>query len=157
MSCSEEGIKEAYRQALLKAHPDRKQTHSKDMDSGIPSSEDHIASSPCKDTCAAEKIERIKQAFRVLKDARLRAEYDRQLAIQEKFSVHQEGDLDIDLCDMEQENIGQGDYRYSYECRCGDNYQLQTSDLDPMLLDNGGDILVGCPSCSLLARIRLSK
>eukprot|EP00890_Picochlorum_soloecismus_P000918 jgi/Picsp_1/1827/NSC_05294-R1_zinc finger len=149
ISCSEDRIKEAYRQALLSAHPDRKQAHTKDGDDD--------ASSLCNDTRAAEKIERIQQAYRILKDARLRAEYDRELAMQVKFSVHQEGDCDIDLCDMEQENIGQGEYRYSYECRCGDTYQLQSSDLDPVPLDNSSDILVGCPSCSLLARIRLSK
>ena len=155
MSSSEDRIKEAYRQALLEAHPDRK--HSNDKETGIPSSEGDVSSSLCTDNSAAKRIERIQQAYRVLKDARLRAEYDKELAMQATFSAHQEADCDIDLCDMQQENLENGEYRYSYGCRCGDAYQLQTSDLDPGLCDSGSDILVGCPSCSLLARIRLSK
>lgn len=127
-SSSKEDIQRAYRACLLAIHPDKHDTVDK--------------------TCfhdLAEKIERIKGAYEVLKDPNSKAEYDHWLRWENVFDEHIEVYDRISWSEMDKEDGDVG----TYVCRCGDVFRVPLSDIDQV----SNEYLLQCESCSLVIAI----
>lgn len=138
-------IRNSYRSAILHSHPDKLNT------------------SRC---CSSDdKFLKIQKAWQVLSDAELRVVYDNDLR-----SSRQDGGTtadEISLEDMSVEINGQ-DMEIFYQCRCGDYFSVDSSELESMgfeLLKEGdcvqvrrlgasvASVVLPCGSCSLKTRV----
>ncbi|CAH8332052.1 unnamed protein product [Eruca vesicaria subsp. sativa] len=136
-------IRNSYRSAILHSHPDKLNT------------------SPCT---SDEKFLKIQKAWQVLSDAELRVVYDNDLR-----SSRQDGTTadEISVEDMSVEISGE-DMEIFYQCRCGDYFSVDSSELETMgfaLLRDGNcvqvrrlgasvaSVVLPCGSCSLKTRV----
>ncbi|KIW03200.1 uncharacterized protein PV09_05426 [Verruconis gallopava] len=127
-----EDIKQAYRLALLKHHPDKQ--------------------GPAQATKDKPSIDTIKAAYGVLSDAKLRTDYDRELLLSNDPSAKEKsfhtGEEVVDLDDLEfDEKLGSW-YR---GCRCGEDrgYVVTEQHLENEEQRGGREVVVGCKGCSL--------
>jgi curved DNA-binding protein CbpA len=139
-------VKEAYRQALLRYHPDKVQQSASSQNpttlvEGVPT------------------IDRIVEAYNTLLDPNLRKAYDASLRSSTKSVAHHGIEV-FDLEDFEHHEHADGD-RWTKSCRCGSpvSYVLTESDLEQVDMDQSAlsnglhEILVGCRGCSLFIRV----
>ncbi|CAI0558192.1 unnamed protein product [Linum tenue] len=154
---SYEEIRSGYRSAILNSHPDRSQQNTSDSSAA-----------------ADEKFLRVQRAWEVLSDSRSRAAYDNELRASRR---RQDSSVsgDIDLMDVGVTVVEEsGVVELCYDCRCGDCFSVDSSDLERMgyklsrdrdnvwFEDDGDDasrpaaasVVISCGSCSL--RVRLS-
>ncbi|KAJ4876166.1 DNAJ heat shock N-terminal domain-containing protein [Raphanus sativus] len=138
-------IRNSYRSAILHSHPDK------------------LSSSRCS---SDETFLKIQKAWQVLSDAELRVVYDNDLR-----SSRQDGGTtadEISIEDMSVEITGEEDVEIFYQCRCGDYFCVDSSELETMgfeLLRDGGcvrvrrlgaslaSVVLPCGSCSLKTRV----
>lgn len=131
-AASEQEIKAAYRQAVLRHHPD------KSAALGTPTD--------------ALKYQELQNAWQILKDPATRAAYNQQLALaaaQQQVFVSQT----ISLADMELPSEDSSEHSYTtclqYPCRCGGAYWL-----DPHSIGATEDnALLPCDTCSLYVEV----
>lgn len=111
-------LKKSYKRLVLSSHPDKVEN---DND---------------------ENFLRLQKAWSVLKDPVARKQYDAMLACHE----HSECLLydTISLSDME---IDSNNECYTYPCRCGGTYVLETSDSIP------STVIIGCDECSFSIQV----
>ncbi|CAI0465229.1 unnamed protein product [Linum tenue] len=147
---SYEEIRSGYRSAILNSHPDKAHNTS---DSSA---------------AADDKFLRVQKAWEVLSDSRSRVAYDNELrASRRQQDASVSGD--IDLMDRGGDDVV---VELCYDCRCGDCFSVDSSDLERMgyklsrdrdyvwFEDDEGasrsaaSVVVPCGSCSL--RVRLS-
>ena len=171
---SDQEVKSAYRQAVLRLHPDKSAAHHSPMDAvkyqelqaawQVTVSASMFHTSGCEACChccwpaaAAIELKKAAKALQVLKDPAARAAYNQQLALeaaQQQVFISQA----ITLADMEcqhstgDESLDQSHTVYHhYQCRCGGTYWL-----DPALLGAPDDIAVlQCDTCSLHIEVRI--
>ncbi|KAL3845178.1 hypothetical protein ACJIZ3_002581 [Penstemon smallii] len=144
---SQEEIRRTYRTAILNYHPDKMQS----------------TSTPERELNDNRFLE-VQRAWKVLADPKSRALYDNELQTLRQDTVTAD---DISLEDMNVE--GDGNYfELSYNCRCGDCFSVDSSDLEEMgysFLRHGSEIslqtpgslpasiILPCGSCSLKVRL----
>ncbi|KAG2312360.1 hypothetical protein Bca52824_023917 [Brassica carinata] len=144
-------IRNSYRSAILHSHPDKLNTPRRSSDE--------------------EKFLKIQKAWQVLSDAELRVVYDNDLR-----SSRQDGTTadEISVEDMSVEIAGGGEdeevvMEVFYQCRCGDYFSVDSSELETMgfALVRDGDVVrvrrlgafvassvvLPCGSCSLKTRV----
>lgn len=126
-AASEQEIKAAYRQAVLRLHPDKSAAHRAPADTA--------------------KYQEVQRAWQVLNDPILRAAYDQQLAL-EAAQQHVFPSQTVRFNDMEEAGFtgdpGDPDMLWEYPCRCGGVYLLDdTTDV------TRGSVLLPCDTCSL--------
>jgi diphthamide biosynthesis protein 4 len=131
-----ENIKQAYRLALLKHHPDKHK--------------------PASVSVSKPSVDAIKTAYVVLSDPQLRAEYDRGLRLsrepgKEERSFHT-GEEVVDLDDLGFDGKKGVWYR---ACRCGEEkgYVVTEQQLEDEERKGGREVVVGCKGCSLWIRV----
>lgn len=127
-------IRRRYRAALLRVHPDKQ-----------PQLQSH--DSP---TSASTMISQLQDAFRVLSDPDLRAEYD--ILLREgkgKFpstKVKQRPANDVSLDEFESEEVvgddGEVTFKWTHPCRCGSSFVIKEQELEE------GIHYIGCGGCS---------
>ncbi|KAF2098496.1 hypothetical protein NA57DRAFT_56162 [Rhizodiscina lignyota] len=142
---SSDTLKEAYRRALLRHHPDKSN------------------SSPLKPASAQNTpnqsspkptIDEITLAFRTLSSPSLRAEHDRELRLRKAVDgadgaeVFHTGLDTVDLDDLEYDDDAELWYR---ACRCGQErgFVVDEAQLEKAAERGEGEVLVGCRGCSL--------
>ncbi|CRG90138.1 hypothetical protein PISL3812_07180 [Talaromyces islandicus] len=168
---STQQIKNAYHKALLKHHPD-KATNTR----GTKPSP--LASSSSSTACdGAYTIDEITNAYKILADPELRAEYDRELRLQRKNQAAGGGGggdgLDVfhtglEVVDLEEldcsdslpepTNGSRGeedsDMLYWFRgCRCGDEKGFIVTEDELEAEAQHGEIVVGCRGCSLWIKV----
>lgn len=125
-----DAIRSAYRQKLLQLHPDKAQKKG-----GV-----STPNNQCTDG-----IERVQQAWDVLRDQGRRAQYDAQLAAQqcsERFAGVPWMTISLDEMDMYDHETG--GFQYEYECRCGDVFELAQHQIPKP----AAVVYVTCRSCT---------
>lgn len=140
-------IKQAYRWALLRHHPDKLNNLKPPGTSGLPSS------------AGAEKytIDDISRAYKVLSDSRARAEFDRILRLQQqspqgkvaKFTP-QTGLEAVDLDDLDFDDTQNIWYR---GCRCGDERGFVVTEEELERDAEREEVATGCRGCSLWLKV----
>jgi len=110
------------------------------------------------DAAAAAAFQRVQSAWSVLGDAAARAAYDAAQAVAAGNRISEEVDLD-DLhfepaaagaggaVGEGEEAAAEAEDRYTWPCRCGENFTVTTS-----MLEEGCDVF-GCDGCSLCIRV----
>ena len=142
-------LRRAYRNALLKAHPDKQS-----------------AASSGDQAPRGYTVDDVKEAYRVLDDPRSRAEYDNWVlrnphVLQSTQKAGDEGQtlsadfilgLDVlDLSDFKEDEEGE----WTRACRCGDGkgFRILEVDLEDAEMRGEKEVLVGCGGCSLWVRV----
>lgn len=149
---SKQQLKNAYHKALLKHHPDK----SSPSPSPTPA--------PGGREYNTYTIDDITNAYKVLSDPELRAEYDRDLILQRKSFTKVAGKSDdvsfhtgleiVDLEDMiEQDDETTGSSSWYRGCRCGDEKGFIVTEDELEAEAHHGEILVGCRGCSLWIKV----
>ncbi len=135
---SAQTIRNAYRRALLRNHPDK---------STNPSLHE-----------ARFSIDQISGAFSTLSDRKLRAEYDREL--KQKAGQYESGvkgrevfRTGIETADLDDLEIDEAQSTWYRRCRCGDErgFLIREADLEEAAED--GELSVGCRGCSLWLKV----
>jgi DnaJ-class molecular chaperone len=153
---TEADIKQAYRTALLKYHPDKANGSSGVNPGGYASQADSTGSKP--------SIDVIKQAYEVLLDPRARAEYDRELLLRQSSTLKASNGVDdkekhfrtgeevVDLDELQYDEEKGFWYR---ACRCGEavSYVVTEKMLEAEERKGLREIVVGCVGCSLWLRV----
>ncbi|XP_061988412.1 uncharacterized protein LOC133706879 isoform X2 [Rosa rugosa] len=142
---SYEDIRTSYRSAILNSHPDKLQ----------PTSE------------SADRFLKVQKAWDILSDSRSRALYDNMLIASRHDTFVAD---DISLEDVMAEDAGDV-IQLFYQCRCGDYYFVDSSELEKMgyaLVRDGSklcfeaqnalpaSLVLPCGSCSLKVRILIN-
>jgi diphthamide biosynthesis protein 4 len=152
---SKQQLKNAYHKALLKHHPDKAGTKA-----------DRDANTRVKLSAASSSsvytVDDITNAYRVLSDPVLRAEYDREWILRrnngdknrEDVSFHTGLEV-VDLEDMSYQDGHEGTYWYR-GCRCGDDKGFVVTEEELEAEAQHGEILVGCRGCSLWVKVLFS-
>jgi diphthamide biosynthesis protein 4 len=144
-------LKAAYRRALLLHHPDKVQQIV--PPDGAPERTSQMNSS------SNYTVDQITKAYSVISAPKLRAQYDRELALQsqktgtyssQKKDIFRTGIEVVDLDDLEIDDKNSLWYR---SCRCGDGrgFLVREEDLEEAADD--GELNVGCKGCSLWLKV----
>ncbi|KAJ4860785.1 CSL zinc finger domain-containing protein [Trichoderma breve] len=139
-------IKQAYRRALLRHHPDKAAAATPSVSLS--------ASSPSQ----LYTIDQITQAFTILSSPRQRSTYDANLRLTRangdgSEARFQTGIENVDLDDLQ---FDEGEERWYRSCRCGNDrgYSFQESDLEEV--EHEGVLMVGCHDCSLWLKVHFA-
>lgn len=149
-SITRDGLRNAYRKALLLNHPDKFARNGSDP----------IEVPDARESYHRHSIDKILLAYQTLADPRLKTEYDQKLlsthaqrraAQQEKFEKGTHAGVDVH--DLEDLNYNEENGFWSRSCRCGDGegYILTEQDLEHEIKE--GEIFVGCRGCSLFIKV----
>ncbi|KAL7927710.1 CSL zinc finger domain-containing protein [Trichoderma austrokoningii] len=138
-------IKQAYRRALLRHHPDK-------AASSLPSN-------PKPSNPQLYTIDQITQAFTILSSPHQRSTYDAGLRLSRANNAgdsqarFQTGIENVDLDDLPFDEGGERWYR---SCRCGNDhgYSFQETDLEGV--EHEGVLMVGCQDCSLWLKVHFA-
>lgn len=137
-------LRSAYRRALLRNHPDKSQGQE----------QVHTNKSQTIYT-----IDQISAAFSQLSDPKLRAQYDKELKLQNRSmngAGQKEGEVfrtGVEVVDLDDLNVEEDDGIWHRSCRCGDDrgFLIREQDLEEAAED--GEISVGCKGCSLWLKV----
>jgi curved DNA-binding protein CbpA len=144
-------LKAAYRRALLLHHPDKVQQ--------IVALDGAPERTSQRNSSSNYTVDQITKAYSVISAPKLRAQYDRELALQsQKTGTYSSQEKDIfrtgievvDLDDLEFDDQESLWYR---SCRCGDErgFLVREEDLEEAADD--GELNVGCKGCSLWLKV----
>ncbi|KAL7798083.1 hypothetical protein V8C37DRAFT_368606 [Trichoderma ceciliae] len=146
-------IKQAYRRALLRHHPDKAAASISSASSSVSPS-----SQPGLSTPQPYTIDQITQAFAILSSPRQRSTYDASLRLSrtngdDSQARFQTGIENVDLDDL---RFDEDDERWYRSCRCGNDrgYSLQETDLEEV--EHEGVLMVGCQDCSLWLKVHFA-
>ncbi|EHK15392.1 uncharacterized protein TRIVIDRAFT_184795 [Trichoderma virens Gv29-8] len=139
-------IKQAYRRALLRHHPDKAAAATPAISLS--------ASSPSQ----LYTIDQITQAFTVLSSPHQRSTYDANLRLTRAKSdgSHARFQTGIENVDLDDLQFDEGEERWYRSCRCGNDrgYSFQESDLEEV--EHEGVLMVGCHDCSLWLKVHFA-
>ncbi|KXS94888.1 hypothetical protein AC578_1672 [Pseudocercospora eumusae] len=133
-------LRHAYKRTLLAQHPDKKGVLSPKAQ-GVDTSIDDIA-----------------EAYRVLRDAKLKLEYDRQLNIRkgpgnDAEDTRHTGMETVDLGDLDFSEKSEQWTRY---CRCGSEPAFVVTEAELEKNIEFGELITGCKGCSLWLKVLFS-
>lgn len=177
----EQAIRQAYRRALLRHHPDKAKAAATAA-GAVPISLPLLPNSTSTRTslqsqpAAAYTIDQITTAYTTLSSPTLRSEYDTHLRLtasksnsnrHQAHSAFQTGIETVDLDDLESfstfvngNNDGNGDDDGNEQvewwfrpCRCGNERGFLFSEADLEEAGDLGELIVGCQDCSLWLRV----
>ncbi|KAM0252139.1 hypothetical protein ACHAQJ_007879 [Trichoderma viride] len=147
-------IKQAYRRALLRYHPDK-------AASAVTSSVPQSVSSPSLSRPSNSQlytVDQITQAFTTLSSPQQRSSYDAGLRLSrangdDSHVRFQTGIENIDLDDLQ---FDEEEERWYRSCRCGNDrgYSFQETDLEEV--EHEGLLMVGCQDCSLWLKVHFA-
>jgi diphthamide biosynthesis protein 4 len=107
-------LRAAYRQKLLQLHPDKACMR------------EHVSSAADRTV----ELDKVQQAWEVLRDQVRRKQYDAELVAQEsKEQFEGVPWMSIDVTEMDVYTAEEGHVVYEFECRCGDVFELIPSQL----------------------------
>ncbi|TFB06493.1 Diphthamide biosynthesis protein 4 [Trichoderma ghanense] len=151
-------IKQAYRRALLRHHPDKASTCTPPSISSTSISSSSSSSQTRPSATQLYTIDQITQAFTVLSSPLQRSTYDATLrltrangeATQTRF---QTGIENVDLDDLQ---FDEAEERWYRSCRCGNErgYSFDEEDLEGV--EQEGVLMVGCHDCSLWLKVHFA-
>ncbi|KAI1828003.1 hypothetical protein F4861DRAFT_237627 [Xylaria intraflava] len=172
-SAQQKTIKQAYRKALLRHHPDKKppgspvtSTLSPSPSSSSPPNNTQSKPSGAKSSSSASKsqstytIDQIQDAYSVLSDARQRREYDRQLLLNPSTTspshtrpASTRFHTGIETVDLDDLDYDERTGLYYGSCRCGNDRGFQFT--EAQLAEHEDDLVltVQCLDCSLWMRV----
>lgn len=146
---SQRDLKAAYRQALLRFHPDK--------DS---SSSSHVSTPERSPSKTAVTVDDITKAYKTLSDPKRRAGYDQQLSKQDGSTanppygrIHHTG---LETVDLDSLAFDEQTQTWSRSCRCGDNKGFIVTESELEKHAEHGELMVGCKGCSLWLRVLFS-
>lgn len=116
-----EDLKKNYQKLILLLHPDKIGNEDKD---GL--------------------FHLVQKAWSVLKDPESRKLYDAELICQEHSDL-----LLYDTINLSDMELDSNEGCYTYSCRCGGKYLLETSK------ENGTKVIIGCDECSFSVQVNL--
>lgn len=138
-------LKLAYRRALLRHHPDKKQAS--------PLTKSHSSASK---NCHVFSVDQITKAYKVLSSTKEKAIYDKSLerdirALSTRSKVTQHAG--VDTFDLEELDYADDTDTWSLTCKCGHEraYTFSGSDLESESAQR--EICVQCAGCSLLIKV----
>ncbi|RFU79107.1 diphthamide biosynthesis 4 [Trichoderma arundinaceum] len=147
-------IKQAYRRALLRHHPDKAVAAATSTASSSVSS----SSQPRASNSQLYTIDQITQAFTILSSPRQRSTYDASLRLSrangdDSQARFQTGIENVDLDDLQ---FDEEEERWYRSCRCGNDrgYTFQETDLEEV--EHEGVLMVGCQDCSLWLKVHFA-
>ncbi|WPG98700.1 Hypothetical protein R9X50_00149400 [Acrodontium crateriforme] len=135
-------IKNAYKQALLKHHPDKATIGAGQL------------------SVSDVTVDDISLAYKTISDPKLRADYDQAWKISQANDftatngrVHKTG---LDTIDLDALDYDEASRTWSKGCRCGDTqgFIVSEANLEDHIED--GELTIGCKGCSLWLRILFS-
>lgn len=141
-------IKAAYRRALLQYHPDK--VH-QILPNATANASNPSSSSPLF------SVDQITKAYSVISTPKLRAEYDRELALQpNNAALGNQADVfrtGVEIVDLDDLEFDEKDEAWFRGCRCGDDRGFLFREEDLEEAANDGELNVGCKGCSLWLRV----
>lgn len=157
---SKQQIKNAYHKALLKHHPDKAAAN-------IPlTAKPKETVSSSRDQDGTYTVDEITNAYKILADPELRAEYDRELRLQRKNQGAGDDVLDVfhtglEVVDLEEldcsdslpESVNGSDMYWFRGCRCGDEKGFIVTEDELEAEAQHSEIVVGCRGCSLWIKV----
>ncbi|KAL6895535.1 hypothetical protein HDV57DRAFT_479725 [Trichoderma longibrachiatum] len=151
-------IKQAYRRALLRHHPDKASTSTAPSVSSSTSTSTPTSQTRPSSASQLYTIDQITKAFTVLSSPSQRSTYDATLrlarsngeATQTRF---QTGIENVDLDDLP---FDEAEERWYRSCRCGNErgYSFNEEDLEEV--EQEGVLMVGCHDCSLWLKVHFA-
>ena len=150
-----EDIKQAFRQAALRLHPDKAAAGSTGSSAAIGSTASSSgtgsgSSSSNAAAAAAADYLLVQQAWEVLQDAGRRAAYDRQLALAAAAAAVHINES-VALAEMGAAVV-EGHHCRSWPCRCGGSYLLLEKDAAGAAAGDA-EVAVPCSTCSLHIKV----
>lgn len=139
-------LKAAYRRALLLHHPDKEAASHKgrfQREKGV----------------GCFTVDQITEAYSVISTPKLRAEYDRELALRPRHGgagTGQQQDIfrtGVEAVDLDDLEFDDGESLWYRNCRCGDErgFLIREEDLEEAA--DEGELHVGCRGCSLWLKV----
>ncbi|GAB7345354.1 hypothetical protein MBLNU457_3706t1 [Dothideomycetes sp. NU457] len=140
-------IKQAYRRALLRHHPDKSVEHAQVSKGWSPSG-------------AAYTVDQITAAFKTLSDPAARADYDRKLSLHNheaaasgRSSEETKYFSGLDIVDLDDLEYDETTATWWRGCRCGQQRGFIVTE-DELAEDaQHGELVTGCRGCSLWLKI----
>lgn len=142
-------IRVSYRAAILDSHPDKLQ---------------NVVEASYSNNESGGRFLKVHKAWEILSNQKSRAVYDRELEASRRDNIAAE---EVSVEDMMVEDVGD-DIEFFYDCRCGDYFSIDSSDLRKMgyvltrdgkniFLQTGdaipASVVLPCGSCSLKVRL----
>lgn len=145
-------IKQAYRRALLRHHPD------KATPSLTSSSSTSLPSHSISSNSQLYTVDQITQAFTILSSPHQRSTYDAGLRLSranagDSQARFQTGIENVDLDDLPFDEEGECWYR---SCRCGNDHGYSFHETDLEEVEHEGVLMVGCQDCSLWLKVHFA-
>ena len=143
-------VKKAYRRALLQHHPDKLDK----LDNLNPPRRIHLHSStsPAKYT-----VDDISLAYKILSEPRARAEYDRELRVQQQAPQNKVADSNaqtgLETVDLDDLNYDEGQNIWYLGCRCGEERGFMVTEDELDREKDHGEVVTGCRGCSLWLKV----
>ncbi|RDA93490.1 hypothetical protein CP533_2669 [Ophiocordyceps camponoti-saundersi (nom. inval.)] len=168
-------VRQAYRRALLRNHPDKAGAISLSTSFPSPSSSSSssgsYASSPADRTPPQRDeqtprrnplytVDQISQAFAVLASPSRRADYDASLRLVAEASRTGLGptrfQIGVENVDLDDLPFDEGGDRWYRSCRCGNDRGYSFDEADLAEVADEGLLIVGCLDCSLWLRVHFA-
>ncbi|KAH0499448.1 hypothetical protein TgHK011_006645 [Trichoderma gracile] len=152
-------IKQAYRRALLRHHPDKASTTP--TPSSISSSPSSSRTQTTTRPSAAQiyTIDQITQAFTVLSSPSQRSTYDATLRLSRangETAAHARFQTGIENVDLDDLQFDEAEERWYRSCRCGNDRGYSFDEEDLEAVEQEGVLMVGCHDCSLWLKVHFA-
>ncbi|KAL7819057.1 hypothetical protein V8C26DRAFT_395848 [Trichoderma gracile] len=152
-------IKQAYRRALLRHHPDKAST--------TPTPSSVTSSSPSSSRTQTTRlsatqiytIDQITQAFTVLSSPSQRSTYDAALRLSRangEATAHARFQTGIENVDLDDLQFDEAEERWYRSCRCGNDRGYSFDEEDLEAVEQEGVLMVGCHDCSLWLKVHFA-
>jgi diphthamide biosynthesis protein 4 len=133
-------LRQAYKRALLTHHPDKH--------AAVPSARVRLAT-----------IDDIAEAYRILGNAQLRAQYDREskpLQSSDDLADDAVRHTGMETMDLEELDFDEDSQTWSRQCRCGSSpaFVVEEAELENHV--EYGELITGCKGCSLWLKVLFS-
>ena len=147
-------IKQAYRRALLRHHPDKADQSKESRE--VPK---HDTFTPGVEYKAKFTVDQITTAFRTLSDPTARTQYDREVSLQQRDASAHSGPLPqkyfsgFDTVDLDDLSFDETSGCWYRSCRCGQERGFVVTETELEEDAQQGELVTGCRGCSLWLKV----